>query len=252
MEWKTIVNFENYEVSDTGIVRKRFGGKVLCQQKNLKTGYMAVTLFYVDENGITKRKYPTVHRLVAEAFLPNPNGYTDVNHKDYNKENNNVSNLEWCSRSSNLKHSYTYENRDKNREHARELAAANHEKMKKAVSQYSLSGELIARYDSLREAADKTGIAMQNISAVARGERGTAGGYKWVRDDIGMTDFNQKRARFTAVQQLDLNDNIIASFNSIAEAARQTGISAKGISEVCCGRNKTAGNFKWKTIAPNG
>lgn len=93
---------------------------------------------------------------------------------------------------------------------------------------------------------------MQNISAVTRGERGSAGGFKWVRDDIGAIDFKQKRSRFTAVQQFDLNDNPIASFNSIAEAARETGISAKGISEVCRGSNKTAGNFKWKTIAPDG
>lgn len=124
--------------------------------------------------------------------------------------------------------------------------------MKKAISQYPLAGELIATYDSLREAADATGIAMQNISAVARGERGSAGGYKWVRDDIGAIDFNQKRSRFTAVQQFDLNDNLIASFSSIAEAACETGVSTKGISEVCRGRNKTAGNFKWKTITPNG
>lgn len=243
---KIITNFTNYSVTDTGIVTKLSNNMVLKQQTT-KNGYRQVTL--VNDLG---RKVCYVHRLVAEAFLPNPDNLSDVNHKDYNKENNCVSNLEWCNHSDNLKHSYNHSNRDKNREHMRQLAAANHEKMKKTVSQYSLSGELIATYDSLREAADATGVAMQNISAVTRGERGSAGGFKWVRDDIGAIDFNQKRSRFSAVQQFDLNNNLIASFNSITEAARETGVSAKGISEVCRGRNKTAGNFKWKTIAPNG
>lgn len=243
---KIIKNFTNYSVTDTGIVTKLSNNMVLKQQTT-KNGYRQVTL--VNDSG---RKVCYVHRLVAEAFLPNPDNLSDVNHKDYNKENNCVSNLEWCNRSDNLKHSYNHSNRDKNREHMRQLAAINHEKMKKTVSQYSLTGELIATYNSLSEAADTTGVAMQNISAVTRGERGSAGGFKWVRDDIGAIDFKQKRSRFTAVQQFDLNDNPIASFNSIAEAARETGISAKGISEVCRSRNKTAGNFKWKTIAPDG
>ena len=243
---KIIQNFNNYLISEKGTITKITNGLVLKQQTT-KNGYRQVTL--VNEFG---RKVCYVHRLVAEAFLPNPNNYTDVNHKDYNKENNCVSNLEWCNRSDNLKHSYNYSNRDKNRERMKELATLNREKMKKSVSQYSLAGELIATYSSIREAADATGIAMQNISAVARGERGSAGGYKWVREDIGAMDFNQKRARFTAIQQFDLNDNYLASFNSIADAARETGVSAKGISEVCRGNNKTAGGFKWKSITPNG
>lgn len=244
--WKELSISQNYLINEEGCVKRKWNDKVLTQSKQ-KNGYLTVGINIGDKY---KRCY--IHRLVAEAFLPNPNNYTDVNHKDYNKENNCVSNLEWCSRSNNLKHSYNYSNRDKNREHMKELATFNHEKMKKSVSQYSLAGELITTYSSIREAADATGIAMQNISAVARGERGSAGGYKWIREDIGAMDFNQKRARFTAVQQFDLNDNYLASFNSIADAARETGVSAKGISEVCRGNNKTAGGFKWKSITPNG
>ena len=240
--WKEIKESNNYLVNENGCVKRKWNDKILTQSKQAN-GYLTVGINLGDKY---KRCY--VHRLVAETFLPNPDNLSDVNHKDYNKENNCVSNLEWCNRSNNLKHSYNHSNR----EHMRQLAATNHKKMKKTVSQYSLTGELIATYNSLSEAADTTGIAMQNISAVTRGERSSAGGFKWVRDDIGAIDFKQKRSRFTAVQQFDLNDNPIASFNSIAEAARETGISAKGISEVCRGRNKTAGNFKWKTITSDG
>lgn len=64
-------------------------------------GYLRVNLY--DAEGKVKKKY--VHRLVAEAFLPNPNGLPVVNHKDANPANNKVANLEWCSQKQNLKHS---------------------------------------------------------------------------------------------------------------------------------------------------
>lgn len=66
-----------------------------------KNGYLAVNLF---KDGKCKHYY--IHRLVAEAFIPNPNNYLEVNHIDCNKHNNSVENLEWCDRTQNLKHSY--------------------------------------------------------------------------------------------------------------------------------------------------
>lgn len=108
---KDVVSLEKYAyISDDGKVytKDRYinknGTKVLNKGKELigvdnGLGYIQIR-FYI--NGKVYHKY--VHRMVAEAFIPNPNNYTDVNHKDGNKQNNFVDNLEWVSHSQNIKH----------------------------------------------------------------------------------------------------------------------------------------------------
>ena len=152
MNWIKLAVNENYSINENGEVKNNKTNKLLKQSQH-KNGYMSVSIKIT--NGSYKQYY--VHRLVAETFLPNLDNLTDVNHKDYNKQNNSVENLEWCSRSDNLKHSYNYENRNKNRKHAKELATKNHEKMKIKVTQRTLSGEFVAEYNSMREAEEKTG-----------------------------------------------------------------------------------------------
>lgn len=99
--WKPITGYEHrYEVSDKGFIRNVKTGKMKVPQL-MKNGYFQV-LFWTKHKG----KGCLVHRLVAEAFLPNPLNLSDVNHKDGNKQNNSVDNLEWCSRSHNIKHAY--------------------------------------------------------------------------------------------------------------------------------------------------
>lgn len=103
--WKTIEGFPNYEISNMGNVRSLAhrdkwnrvkGGQLIKPQFDGKGHYLHVGLY---ANGSVK--IVNVHRLVAKAFLPNPCGYTEVNHKDENKTNNAASNLEWCSHSYN-------------------------------------------------------------------------------------------------------------------------------------------------------
>lgn len=93
MTWKPIDKFEDYEVSDTGLVRSLKNGRkrILSPGKN-QWGYLHVNLC---RNGKAKHMY--VHRLVADAFIPNPLGLPTVNHKDENKLNNNAENLEWLT-----------------------------------------------------------------------------------------------------------------------------------------------------------
>lgn len=101
--WKTIeINGENsdYEVSSQGIVRRTNNRRLLKPVEN-SSGYYLIRLRHKN-NTITKY----LHRLVAEAFIPNPNGYSLVNHKDENKLNDNVDNLEWCDKSYNFMYSY--------------------------------------------------------------------------------------------------------------------------------------------------
>ena len=99
--WKPIIGYENlYQVSNLGKIKSLKRNIILKPSHNRK-GYLQIIL-YKNKN----KKVGRIHRLVAEAFIPNENNFTDVNHIDGNKHNNKVENLEWCNRSYNLKHAY--------------------------------------------------------------------------------------------------------------------------------------------------
>jgi hypothetical protein len=102
---KDIVGYEGlYAVTEDGMVwaypNKLHKGKFL--KSSLKKGYPFVCLCKKGSKTVQK----TIHRLVAETYIPNPNSFTQVNHIDSNKENNNVANLEWCTPSQNKQHSW--------------------------------------------------------------------------------------------------------------------------------------------------
>ena len=111
--WKDVKGFEGlYQISDDGRVKslpRKVNGPYnsirLTKERQLKpweaSGYLRVTLI---KDG--KEYYPSIHRMVAEAFIPNLADKDCVNHKDGDKKNNNVSNLEWCSQSENLRHAF--------------------------------------------------------------------------------------------------------------------------------------------------
>lgn len=91
--WKDVVGYEGlYQVSNLGRVKSLFRYKKILKQFEDNKGYLRVTLY---KNN--KSKSIKVHKLVAEAFIPNPNNYDCINHKDENKTNNRVENLEFCS-----------------------------------------------------------------------------------------------------------------------------------------------------------
>lgn len=111
MEWRAIKGYEGlYEVSNTGLVKslekrvdsgkchRRWRVQILSHGTDSK-GYLRVSL---SKNGVTKTH--KIHRLVAQAFIPNPDNLPQVNHIDGNKTNNRVDNLEWCSQSENMRH----------------------------------------------------------------------------------------------------------------------------------------------------
>lgn len=101
MEWRTIEGFEDYAVSDTGLVMrirfKRMGRDNILKPRDNGRGYYRVTLMKD-----AKPHQLSIHRLVAFAFIPNPHNLPFINHKDENPSNNNVDNLEWCDQKYNM------------------------------------------------------------------------------------------------------------------------------------------------------
>lgn len=92
--------------SGTCVIGK--SGKMLSLNRRSRDGYVLVKLPYVSPESKVRKKYLNrlVHRLVAYAFIPNPEGLLEINHKDGNKENNSVDNLEWCTRAHNVQHAW--------------------------------------------------------------------------------------------------------------------------------------------------
>lgn len=163
-KWKTVKGYENYEVSDTGEVR-RIGGEVM-RQWVTNWGYRMVQLW---RDGVGK--HHSVHRLVANAFIDNPDNLPQVNHIDENKANNSVDNLEWCSAKHNINHG------ERNAKTSKALT--NNPLRSRRVLQYSKDGAFIMEYPSLHEAERCTGVQAGSICYSAKGTNRIGGGYVW-------------------------------------------------------------------------
>ena len=157
IEWKPVAGFEQYyEISNMGDVLSVRSHRIRKPVRNKKNGYLQVVLC-----GDKHKKTMYVHRLVADAFVDNPNGYNFVNHKDENKLNCDASNLEWCTK----EYNNTYNDKT--------------QRCCKGVVQVDPNTGEEKHWQSARK-AHEAGIAhYKNISACCRGLRFTAGGYIW-------------------------------------------------------------------------
>lgn len=164
--WKDIGGYEGlYQVSNIGRVKRLLKGNLngrILKPVTDKDGYSRVRL---SKNNLQKNH--SIHRLVASAFIANPNGFTIINHKDENKANNKIENLEWCT----VRYNTRYNNA-----HTKRTAY-----IKKAVRQINLDGKLVKVWDSATDAAKTLGISRGNISACCLHfpHFKTAGGYIW-------------------------------------------------------------------------
>lgn len=174
--WKDVVQFEGYyQVSNLGNVKrlrtevqsclKHHNGTKIVKERNLtkkiQNKYYSVHLC---KNG--KSKTIRVHRLVAQAFIPNPNNLPQINHKDENKLNNSADNLEWCT----CKYNQNYGTRKYKREHS---------KVKPIQKIDIKTKEVLDTYFSLSYAAKENNLSFKAISRAATGKVKTSGGYIW-------------------------------------------------------------------------
>lgn len=177
-EFRDLDNY--YSVSNEGSIKSKRSGKILKTHFDSKNkGYKYITLNY---NGV-KKSYQ-VHRLVAKLFLPNPNNYPCVNHKDENPSNNRVENLEWCTYSYNL----SYGSKTNRELHTKVIKCSPN--APKRVAQMDLNGNIIKEFSSASEASRVLNIPSTHIidccnQRVIRDSRGylyttrTAGRFKF-------------------------------------------------------------------------
>ena len=222
--WKPvpIKEFENsHSVSNLGRVKSnkrlihnsKFKTKYTTQMNekilvgNLRQGYCDVKL--------NNKKTFRVHRLVALAFIPNPDNKCCVNHKDGNKLNNNVSNLEWVTNQENMTHAKENNLLSKGKNHYRA----------KSIIQLDLNGNFIAKYDTETEAANKTNLKQRNISTCCNNKRGRVGNYLWLFEtDYDPTKKYKYEPYKKQVFEFDLNGDLLNIYKSKNEVCNKTHI----------------------------
>lgn len=167
--WKDIKGFDGlYQISNLGNVkslkRKYRKNEIFIKKYENKNGYIFVVL---SKNNISKNFL--VHRLVAKAFIPNPNNYIEINHKNEIKDDNRVENLEWCTR----KYNINYNNLNKR------INRINRKDLSKRVYQYDLDNNFIKKWESVMEIQRQLKYYSSAISECCNGKRRIAYGYIW-------------------------------------------------------------------------
>ena len=180
--WKDVKGFEGlYQVSNYGRVYSKITNKIM-KPKIEKDGYYRLGL---RKNGV--RKFFRIHRLVALAFIPQEEYKPVVNHKDGNKLNNNVENLEWCTVSYNVKHAYDNnlgDFRNKALKSLKKATLKSKEIRKQPISAYK-NGEFIGDFNSQIECANALKIPKERISSFLLGKvKKNRKGYTFVYREV--------------------------------------------------------------------
>lgn len=245
--WKPIPNYEEYEVSTFGRVKRLAYNKYVCggsfqhcnervlASQPRKNGYQAVVL---SKKGVVKSFL--IHRLVALTFIPNPYNLPQVNHKDENPSNNCVGNLEWCDQKYNSNYG-TSKNRI--------ALKLKNGLLSKPVQQYCTDGTFVREYPSAIEASRQLGLNVSGIISCCNchPKHKTCGNYQWKYSNSNKEIVDIR----TWIVQLTKEGKQIYSYKSLTEASTSTGISRTSISNNLSNKSKSAGGFVWKKMKKN-
>lgn len=252
--WKAVNDegFENmYEVSNLGRIRSvdrvidskrgplNYKGKLISTPPNTD-GYPS---FNFCKAG--KKKSARVHQVVAKAFIPNPENYPEVNHIDEVKSNNNVDNLEWCTRLYNMNYGTGLK---RMKEHPNQIER--HENSKVPIIGVRISDKKVIRFESIAE-ADRHGFKRRNLWSAINGYDKSHNGYVWCyEDDYSKSKVKSllKSARLKRVAHVDESGKILKVFENQKEASLFIGVDSSQISRVCNGKAKSTKGYKLKFI----
>lgn len=175
-KWRDIEGFPGYQVSNLGRVRSFRKGKprILKPNSGGRTGYPYIGI-YCDGKIYTKK----IHRLVATAFIQNPDNLPIVNHIDGNRENARLENLEWCSQSRNIVHAFNTGRKTITKKTIDAVIESIVKRCSKPVAQLSMDGAIITIWPSARTVHRELGINDTSVTRCCNGKRKSAGGYRW-------------------------------------------------------------------------
>lgn len=249
-KWKYVENndLENEEWKEINLINL-FGQNHGCDKQyfvsnlgRFKNSYGVIMDNYkVNENGYIRvfinNKTFALHRLVALTFLENPENKETVNHKDGNKINNSVDNLEFATNKEQQIHKY-------------QIGLGNN--FTRKIKQYDLNWNLIKEFDSIVSAAKEMNVSKSTIRGVLIGNRKTSAGFIWKYSEDANLDFSEKitinKNIGRKVCQYDLEMNLIKIHNSIADAGRNVNVYKNNIWAVINNTKKTSGGFIWKYL----
>lgn len=227
--------YDNYMISRDGRVYGKTYRKLLKLRKQ-DDGYFSVRLY----NNDGKQIQFFLHRLIAILFIPNPENKPQVDHIDGNKSNNDVSNLKWVNQSENIQKSY-----DKNERKAN-IHIIKYEKCMIGKEECLIEiDRFTSKADACRDAGfvqDGGGIDQRKLNRFIKDDNHPL--YSWKIDEDKVDRIIHKNRGGRPVIQLSLDGKEIRKFNSIREAERYH--DCGHIGDVCAGRAKTTGGFKWK------
>lgn len=250
--WKTIPHLgNNYAISNYGrlkslahTVRQSYMNRTtktrtrIVRQTKSKYGYLSFRPMIDGKLGNER-----IHRLVAIAFVPNPNNLPFVNHKDENKQNNMASNLEWCTAKYNSNYGTCQSRR------AKTLSAILTSKSE-IINQYDLEGNFVRSFQGKRDIVE-AGLCYETIRRCCKHSQKTSDGYvyRFDGDDFSLSPNKTRKYEGKKVVCLDLHGNYIATYKSAREASiaiKGEDVILPGISRCCRGGRPSAYGYKWR------